>query len=331
MAARPITGPPGDEPKTALAGQARQRPWWRLLGGAWFGAALLITLIAALSGGFAFNLRGGDLLSLSLDAGTLRVRIVADHRHGAECDCLWQEIYYPNPPPQSGVLRRSTYHLAWALPGIHRTFVSVVGEWWTITLPLWCLVALGLAAAWFARRRARVQTGRAGPLAGASGVGDGVAPRRMGWLAWASGVAVFIVVLIWVLSGWWYANVRGKLWYADISAGVLSITIVHEDLADWIGTEGVTVWPYPEPFRLEWTVPHTADWSQSTVGHWWEFNLPLWAVLLVVSGPLLRTVYQRWRHRMPPGTCTKCGYDLTGNVSGRCPECGAPIRASVLS
>jgi hypothetical protein len=25
--------------------------------------------------------------------------------------------------------------------------------------------------------------------------------------------------------------------------------------------------------------------------------------------------------------CEKCGYDLTGNVSGRCPECGTPVSA----
>lgn len=25
------------------------------------------------------------------------------------------------------------------------------------------------------------------------------------------------------------------------------------------------------------------------------------------------------------GTCRKCAYDLTGNVSGTCPECGSPI------
>jgi hypothetical protein len=27
----------------------------------------------------------------------------------------------------------------------------------------------------------------------------------------------------------------------------------------------------------------------------------------------------------PRGKCRKCGYDLTGNVSGICPECGTPI------
>jgi hypothetical protein len=25
-----------------------------------------------------------------------------------------------------------------------------------------------------------------------------------------------------------------------------------------------------------------------------------------------------------PETCPRCGYSLLGNVSGRCPECGAP-------
>lgn len=25
-----------------------------------------------------------------------------------------------------------------------------------------------------------------------------------------------------------------------------------------------------------------------------------------------------------PILCDKCGYDLTGNTSGKCPECGAP-------
>lgn len=27
---------------------------------------------------------------------------------------------------------------------------------------------------------------------------------------------------------------------------------------------------------------------------------------------------------IPPGCCQKCGYNLTGNISGRCPECGFP-------
>lgn len=29
--------------------------------------------------------------------------------------------------------------------------------------------------------------------------------------------------------------------------------------------------------------------------------------------------------RYPAGCCQKCGYDLTGNESGRCPECAHPL------
>ncbi len=33
----------------------------------------------------------------------------------------------------------------------------------------------------------------------------------------------------------------------------------------------------------------------------------------------------RHRRRIPPGHCQQCGYDLTGNESGVCPECGRPV------
>ena len=32
-----------------------------------------------------------------------------------------------------------------------------------------------------------------------------------------------------------------------------------------------------------------------------------------------------------PGRCHKCGYDLTGNVSGRCPECGWRVKKAETS
>jgi len=38
---------------------------------------------------------------------------------------------------------------------------------------------------------------------------------------------------------------------------------------------------------------------------------------------LIKTI--RGRHRMKPGHCWKCAYDLTGNISGVCPECGTTI------
>ncbi|GMU34098.1 MAG: RDD family protein [Planctomycetia bacterium] len=42
-----------------------------------------------------------------------------------------------------------------------------------------------------------------------------------------------------------------------------------------------------------------------------------------------RVVWKKYIHRVPFDPrgilCTNCGYDLTGNVSGRCPECGKDI------
>lgn len=41
---------------------------------------------------------------------------------------------------------------------------------------------------------------------------------------------------------------------------------------------------------------------------------------------MLPTALLWWLDRriIQPGHCRKCGYDLTGNVSGVCPECGMP-------
>lgn len=51
-----------------------------------------------------------------------------------------------------------------------------------------------------------------------------------------------------------------------------------------------------------------------------HFAVPT-AVLALCWMPLLRNaIRQRRRHRT--GYCRNCGYNLTGNVSGRCPECG---------
>jgi hypothetical protein len=61
--------------------------------------------------------------------------------------------------------------------------------------------------------------------------------------------------------------------------------------------------------------------------------LPLWPFLLQAIKPLYRFVLWARRHSSrstPPGLCHCCSYNLTGNVSGICPECGTPIKQPVF-
>ena len=85
---------------------------------------------------------------------------------------------------------------------------------------------------------------------------------------------------------------------------------------------GVVMWyamPPGERFRT---------WSAFGIRHtndgFGRRSAPLWYALAPVA---ISTVWL-WRldrRRPAPGAC-RCGYDLTGNTSGRCPECGNALK-----
>ena len=52
------------------------------------------------------------------------------------------------------------------------------------------------------------------------------------------------------------------------------------------------------------------------------FLFAAYPTLALVRGPVRR------RRRRRKGLCIKCGYNLTGNVSGVCPECGTTIETN---
>jgi len=61
-------------------------------------------------------------------------------------------------------------------------------------------------------------------------------------------------------------------------------------------------------------------------------TVPIWMLLLLFgSYPLvafIRGPMRRYRRRKK-GLCLKCGYNLMGNVSGTCPECGTTKRPPI--
>lgn len=55
--------------------------------------------------------------------------------------------------------------------------------------------------------------------------------------------------------------------------------------------------------------------------------IPLWIPFLIAAIPTALLFYG-YRRRPGPGCCQACAYDLTGNVSGVCPECGSLVDSS---
>ncbi|MBP7745280.1 MAG: hypothetical protein KA383_04055 [Phycisphaerae bacterium] len=63
---------------------------------------------------------------------------------------------------------------------------------------------------------------------------------------------------------------------------------------------------------------------------WWDIGIPLIGVAmpLVAWGMMSLPLWafsRAWRLPITPGKCPTCDYDLTGNTSGVCPECGTRI------
>ena len=69
-------------------------------------------------------------------------------------------------------------------------------------------------------------------------------------------------------------------------------------------------------------------WPRIATGKWGATHgtIPSWMLLSMFAIP---TAILWWRDRRPKaGFCMVCEYDLTGNVSGTCPECGTAYDAS---
>lgn len=100
-----------------------------------------------------------------------------------------------------------------------------------------------------------------------------------------------------------------------------------------------------------WDVFET-DQSAAVPRHWWErfgfahvdqeatiagmtssvkaVGLPHWLVagifaVLPVQWLRRSLKHRRARRRQAASQCVGCGYDLTGDTSGKCPECGTPV------
>ena len=124
-------------------------------------------------------------------------------------------------------------------------------------------------------------------------------------------------------------------WIVSITASVCvpyaparALGLAHGSL---VLHSGVDFSGKPLRFRAQLT-PITLRAQYSSVSGTWSggriatvYYYAIWPglVALIVPSLILWLVVPR---PPPPGFCQSCGYNLTGNVSGRCPECGTKVK-----
>lgn len=115
-----------------------------------------------------------------------------------------------------------------------------------------------------------------------------------------------VIAMLFTFSVWYTFGYLGRTGGVLVTSGVLAIT------ADSVSPHGI---------QLSANTSHAPYSLPTTSGPF--VTIPLWLPFLAVS-VASAIAWQRSR-RKPPGHCQKCGYDLTGNVTGVCPECGVRI------
>ncbi len=158
-------------------------------------------------------------------------------------------------------------------------------------------------------------------------------PRRLRWralLKWSGTLACLLILLAAAACLRWR--------YVAINVGRNSLVSIQEGSV-WVGWGGSGWLGHSMPRAVQVGPPYAnlgaaADnWSKRGIlwPQWrdlrpWgigvDIRVPLWIPVVLLGAP---TAWLWWRdrRRVPAGCCAACGYDLTGNVSGRCPECGA--------
>ena len=138
-------------------------------------------------------------------------------------------------------------------------------------------------------------------------------------LKWACVAACVLMVTPWVVSMHRPFTLREQSrivdWGASMSGGQLWVF--------WNTFPGfIDGWPRSVFGRYRWT-PHVSVLGSAKCGTG-AVSIPCWNLFIVLAaGTFWAWMRSPGRHKS--GHCQKCGYDLTGNVSGRCPECGERI------
>jgi hypothetical protein len=121
-----------------------------------------------------------------------------------------------------------------------------------------------------------------------------------------------------------------RRWFNIFCLASLVLCLVAGGVWVWSLHHGYDSWDrYDWTFRPSWST----RWGQGSDAeiysdHYQYFwYVPFWKPTLLFGAAPALWLWSAWRRRSPYkiGFCRRCGYNLTGNLSGVCPECGTPI------
>ena len=140
------------------------------------------------------------------------------------------------------------------------------------------------------------------------------------------------LLFVWVLSIPFFAKVARGRALLDLRWGQVMVGWADDP------QESITHIGISQCKRGGWTLPGLRDelslpyferdaGSVDSPGAYFA-ECHLW-LPFVITAAITIVLYRRTRG-FPAGRCHACGYDLTGNTSGVCPECGITIEAEIL-
>jgi hypothetical protein len=190
--------------------------------------------------------------------------------------------------------------------------------------------------------------------AGRGGTTYNVAMGRAAKAAFVVSLAVCVTVTgLWVLSFWFVPAIdacfaAGRIHQVAVYRGRAVLTGREESPVTFLhGPHDITEFvrqPLTQP-GIRGAVEMTVDWDEAQTQGWrvgeevdefagirlfssdygyQEIMVSLGWILVPFSVIPIRVLLLKRRHAADC-RCRRCGYNLTGNISGVCPECGTPV------
>ena len=137
---------------------------------------------------------------------------------------------------------------------------------------------------------------------------------------WLGGLLSFGLLVVWLASGYWVFYLTNCRYFEiEVSLGIIGIDVDSLGFKQGAPSDYIYFVLADGSFYLDWW-----RWTLRPYGVGVYSEFPVWVLFLATFVPTV-FLYRSRRHSRRVGCCAQCGYDLTGNVSGRCPECGQPM------